>query len=146
VAELLVGEALDLGDPVLDLPPADPEALGQLVAEVGLVDEPGRFGVFVDRRVVEAGPAAVRALGRVRDQQVSVDLHVAGAGGAVHVARAEEARALHELPPAFASPRPAGLPLQVADRCLHSGDVGGFDLGGDRMAAERPEDRGRLRC
>lgn len=57
---------------------------------MGLVDIAGDFGVFVDRRVVEARPAAVQPLGRVGDQDVGVELGIAGAGGAVDVGGGEE--------------------------------------------------------
>ena len=74
---MLVGEALDLGDPLADLLPLDAEAAGQLVAKLGLVEVAGGLGVLVDRRVVEAGPAAVRTLGRVGDEDVRVELRIA---------------------------------------------------------------------
>jgi hypothetical protein len=80
---MIVGEALDLGDAVADLLPADPEAPGQIGAKVSLKEVARRLGVVVDRRVVKAGPLAVRPLGRVGDQGVDVDLGIASAGGAV---------------------------------------------------------------
>jgi hypothetical protein len=61
-AQMLGIEALDLGDAVAERAPVDPEALGQLVAQVGLIDVAGGLGLVIDRRVVEAGPAPVRAL------------------------------------------------------------------------------------
>jgi hypothetical protein len=91
LAQMLVGEALDLGDAVADLLPADPEAAGQLGAQVGLEDVAGGLGVVVDRRVVEAGPLAVRPLGRIGDQDVDVDLGASGAGGAMAETCGEEA-------------------------------------------------------
>ena len=48
--------------------------------------------MIVDRRVVEAGPAAVWPLGRVGDEDVGVELGVAVARGAVHVGGGEVAR------------------------------------------------------
>jgi hypothetical protein len=71
-------ESLDLRDPVLDFLPADPEPAGQLVAEVRLVEVAGGLRVVVDRGVMEPGPAAVRATGGVGDQDVGVELGVAG--------------------------------------------------------------------
>ncbi len=137
-------EALDLGDAVGDLLPADAEAAGQLVAQVGLVDVAGRFGVFVDRRVVEPGPAALGE-GGVGDQDVGVELRVAGAGGSVRVAGGQEARAVDELAASCSASGPAGLPLQVVERGFHGGAVGLFDLAADRRAPERPGQRDRLR-
>ena len=48
-AQVGVGEALDLGDALADLLPFDAEALGQLVAQVRLIDVAGGFQVVVDR-------------------------------------------------------------------------------------------------
>ena len=90
-AQVLVGEAGDLGDPLAGLLPLDAEAGAQLVAQVGLVDVAGGGRVLVDRRVVEAGPAAVRPLGRVGDQDVGVELGVAVSRGAVAVGGGEVA-------------------------------------------------------
>jgi len=101
--------------------------------------------MFVDRRVVEARPAAVRPLGRVGDQDMGVELGVAGAGGAVDVGGGEEAVAGDELVAAATAAAPAGLALQIAERLGDGGGVGFLDLAGDRMAAERPGQRDGLR-
>lgn len=84
-------EAGDIREPVARLGPIDAEATGQLVAQVRLVDVAGGFGVVVERRVVEPGPATVGSLGRVGDQDVGVELGIPGARGAVNVGGGEEA-------------------------------------------------------
>ena len=87
-----------------------PEALGQLVAQLGLVEVAGGLRVAIDRRVVEAGPAAIRPLGRVGHQDVGVELGVPGARGAVAEGGGEEAVAVYELEP------PAPRRVQHASR------------------------------
>jgi len=110
-----VVKAANLGDAVADLSPACAEALGQLLAELGLENVARRLGVFVDRRVVEASPLAVRSLGGVGDEDVDVNLGIAVSRGAMTVASGEEAVAPDELGVGSA-PRPASLPLEVAER------------------------------
>jgi hypothetical protein len=141
---MIVGKAFDLGDAVADLLPTDPEAAGQIGAEVSLKEVARRLRVVVDRRVVEPGPLAVRPLGRVGDQGVDVDLGISGAGGAVAEACGEETIALDELG-VCSAPGPTRLPLEVVER----GAQGTFGRGGDGGAGlrvpERPEQRGGLR-
>jgi len=143
-AQVVGVEAPDLGDAVLDLVPADAETAGQLVAKMGLVDVAGGFGVVVDRRVVEPGPAAL-GKGGVGDEDMGVELRVAGARGTVDVAGGEEAVALDEDVAPGAASGPAGGVLEVVETRPHRLCVGGFDLGGDGMATERPGKRDRLR-
>jgi len=142
---VFVGEARDLGDAFAGRLPLDAHAAGQLMAKVGLVDVAGGFGVFVDRGVVKARPAAVWTEGRVGDQDMGMELRVAGAGRAMGVGGGKEAVAGDEFMTAFAPAGPAGLTLQVAERFGHGGAVGVGDLAGNRMAAERPGERDRLR-
>ena len=87
--------------------------LGQLVAKLGLVEVAGGLGVVVDRRVVEAGPAAVGSLGRVGDQDVGVELGVAVARGAVAEGGGEEPLPLRTRRPA---PRRVQLPCVACSR------------------------------
>jgi hypothetical protein len=65
--------------------------------------------------VVEPGPAAVGSAGRVGDEDVGVELGIAGARGAVDVGGGEEAVALDEFMAAVAAPGPAGRPLHVVE-------------------------------
>src|SRR4051794_39227468 len=106
-------EALDLGDAVGDLLPADAEPAGQLIAEVGLIDVAGGLRVVIDRRVVEPGPAAVRTAGRVGDEDVRVELGIARARGPVEVGGGEKTVAVDELAPTVAAPGPTRLALHV---------------------------------
>jgi hypothetical protein len=139
-------EALDLGDAVGDVLPKDAEPAGQLPPQVGLVDVAGGLRVVVDRRGVEPGPAAVRPSGRVGDEDVGVELRVAGAGGAVQVGGGEEAVAPDEFAAAVAAPGPAGLALHVVERGGDRCPMDPGDLGAGALAAERPGERHRLRC
>jgi hypothetical protein len=112
----LVLEALDLGDALPDRLPLDSERPGQLVAKVRLIDVAGGLGVFVDRGVVEAGPFAVWALGRVGDQDMGVELRIAVARGAVRVGDGDESAAFDEDGTAFAPAGQAGVGLHVFQR------------------------------
>ena len=138
-------EALDLGDPVSDLAPAHAEPAGQLVAQVGLEQVAGGLRVLVDRGVVEPGPAAIRPLGRVGDQDVGVELRIAGTGGAVLEGGGEEAVAADELGATVTAPRPARLPLHVVEGTGQRLALSFADLAGDLGAAERPKQRDGLR-
>jgi hypothetical protein len=137
--QVLVGEARDLGDALAGRLPLDPEAAGQLMAKVGLVDVGGGLGVVVDRRVVEAGPAPVRSLRRVGDQDVGVQLRIAVARGAVEVARGQVAVALDELRASGSAPRPARLALHVAEGGGDRFAVGSFNFDGGDGSAQAPQ-------
>src|SRR5215213_3653604 len=100
-------EPLDLGDAVSHLLEADAEPAGQLVAKVGLIDRARGFRMLVEGGVVKPRPAPL-GIGRVGDEDMGMEVGIAGAGGAVDVGGAKEAVALEEFPPAFAAPRPAG--------------------------------------
>ena len=100
----------------------------------------------IDPRVVEAGPAAVGPLGRVGDQDVGVELGVAGPRGAVAVGGGEEARAGNELGAACPSSCPAGLALQVVERGLDRLLVGGDHARSGCWVTQRPGQGDRLRC
>ena len=145
LAQVGVGEALDLGDAVSDRLPLHAEPLAQLMAEVCLIDVAGGLGVVEDRRVVEAGPAPVGALGRVGDQDMGVELGIAGAGGAVLEGGGEEAVAVDEFLAAGAAAGPAGLALQVVEGGCCGVAVGLVDLDRRLVAAECPEQGDGLR-
>lgn len=145
LAQVLVGEALDLGDPPADLLPLDSDEAGQLVAKLGLIEVAGGLGVLVDRRVVEPGPLAVRPLGRVGYQDVGVQLGVAVSRGAVLEGGGEVAVALDELRTACAAPGPARLLLEIAKCRLDGGAMGLLYLDARNGSAQAPEEGDRLR-
>ncbi len=72
-----------------------------------------------------------------------MELGISGAGRAVDVGGGDEAAAMDELGAAFAPPSPAGLALEVVERGLDGGGVGGGDLGSSVGAAECPGQRHR---
>ncbi len=73
-----LGHADQLGDPVPDRQPLDPERPRQLGAQHGLVDEARRPRVRVQPPAVERRPAPVHSAAEVRDQDVRVQLRIAG--------------------------------------------------------------------
>jgi hypothetical protein len=76
-----------------------------------------------------------------------MQLRISVSRRAVQVAGGEEAVALEEDPLARAvgpSPRPASLPLHVAERNFNRALVRGLDLVGSLRAAERPGQGDRL--
>ena len=101
--------------------------------------------MFVDRRVVEPRPAAVRTEGRVGDQDMGVELGVSCPRGAVRVGGAEQAVPIDEGRATLAASRPTCLALHVGQRLGDGGAVGIGHLAGDRVAAERPGQGDRLR-
>ena len=70
--------------------PSNAERLAERVAELGLVQEPGRAGLRVQVPAVERPPHAVFAAGRVRDHHVGVQLRVAGPARAMPERRADQ--------------------------------------------------------
>ena len=116
-----------------------PRLLGQLVAEVRLVDVAGGLRVLIDRRVVEPGPAAVGPMGRVGDRT-----WVWSWGSPAREERWTKAAARKPLPwtnsrPPCTAAGPAGLALHVVERGLDGARWACGDLGRGPLAAERPE-------
>ena len=72
-------DAGDLGAAFVDWAPVDAEASGQLVTQHGLIHRPGGVLGAVDRLPVEGGPSLVGAAGDVGDEDMGVQLRVAGA-------------------------------------------------------------------
>ena len=137
---------LDVGDAVVDRLPLDAEPPGQLVAQVGLVDVAGGLRVLVDRRVVEPRPAAVRPLGRVGDRGRGC-----GAGGRRRARsggrrrrRGSRCRGRTRGRRCRAGSSRPGAPCSRGRRRRRRGGPPSTSAG-DRMAAERPGQRDRLR-
>src|SRR4051812_1587207 len=70
------GSAVDVGDAVAPRPPLDAEAVGQLVAHLGLEQEAGSAQRGVDASAVERAPPTVGTAGGVGDEDVPVELRV----------------------------------------------------------------------
>src|SRR5581483_7562606 len=117
LAQDLGRHALDLGDAIVRLGPADPrQALADRVAEVGLVEVAGGLGVDVEGAAVEARVAPVGPLGEVGGDDVGVELWVLGAAHPVAVGRGDEALASEAHTTTPAAPNAARLALQVGQR------------------------------
>lgn len=138
------GYALDLRDPVPDLAPPHAEPRAQLAPEHGLVDEARGARLRVDGAPVQRTPGPVGDAGRVRDQDVRVDLRVPGATGPMLERRADEALPRHDLVPARTSARTARVPLEVAQRLADGGPLRVKDGLLEVGATNAEEDRSAL--
>jgi len=103
--------------------------------------------VGVEALAVDAGPAAIGTDAGIGDEDVGVQLGVAGPAGVVAEGGAHHPAAGLEADPSAvdASPaHPAGVALQVVDRPLHRLLMGSEHGPGVVTVAERPQDRHRL--
>ena len=82
----------DVRDPVDDRCPLDTELDSELGAEVRFVEVAGGLGVEIEVPGVECSPAAVGAAGRVRDDDVTVQVRVAGSARAMPERRRRRTR------------------------------------------------------
>ena len=115
------GDPIDLGHAVTYGGPFDAEATGELDAQLGLIEEAAGAGMGVEAPGVEGGPAAVRAAGHVRHEDVGVQLRVAGAAGAVPEARRDESVAEHRDRAALAAAAEGGVAFHVVQRGVDGG-------------------------
>jgi hypothetical protein len=134
----------ELGQTVVPDRPGEPE-LTQLVPQRGLVERAGGLGLGVELLTVQRGEAAVGAAGHVRDQDVRVQLRVAGAGGAVPERRRDEPAARQPRDAVLAAADLAGLPLQISQRRRDGGVVRPTHLEHQLRPAEREQQRHPLR-
>ncbi len=152
------GDAGDVGNVVVDRVPLDAETSGQFVAQHTLVQRSGRQLGAVEGLSVECGPLAVGPASEVRDEDVGVQMGVAGATGAMPEPGGDEpdarqtagAELLERCRLRLAIVRPAtheaGFSFEPADR-LFDGGVGGFDdLGTHERVGKCVEHADRLRC
>ena len=86
-----IGDAGELGGAVVYGPPLDAEPFGEQVAEVCFVQVAGRLGVGEDVAEVERAPSAVRAPHGVGDEDVRVQVRIAGAARAMPEGGADQA-------------------------------------------------------
>ncbi len=121
-------DPVDVGEPVDDRAPGDAEPGGELGAEVGFVEVSGGLGLEVEVPGVERTPPAIGAAGRVGDQDVGVEVRVTGPARAVPEPGGDEPAAAQGHDPVRAPPRPARLRLQIAERRVDAGLVGGAGL------------------
>ena len=125
--------------------PVEPESGGDLVPERRLVQVAGGLGVRVQLPAVEGGPTAVGPAGQVGDEDVGVQVRVAGSAGAMSKRRCDETAAVGEAIPTGAEPDPAGVALHVLERLADCGVVCSAHCTGVVVVAEREQDRHRLR-
>ena len=132
-------------DPSTDGAPLEPECLGDLVAELRLIQIADGLGPAVQRPGIQRGPPVVRPVHQVRDHHMGVEMRVASPGGAVAKRRGDEPVTSNNLSATVATPAPRRLRLEhrecFTNRRIVRDTHGVADLGG----AEAVEDRHRLR-
>ena len=111
-----VGHADDLRDAVADLGPLDAELPRELGPQHGLVGQAGGTSVGVEPPTVQRRPLEIGAARDVGDDDVGVQLRVAGAGGPVPERRGGEPVGLHHDRPAVPAAHARGVALEVAER------------------------------
>ena len=111
-----LGDAIQLGHPLVHRAEADTEGIGQAGPKGCLVEEPSRPGVEVEEAGIGCRPGTVLAEGRIGHQDVGVELGVTGPGGPVLEAGSDQPLrsdpALSAGPPADSE----GIALQIAER------------------------------
>ena len=153
-----LGDTGDVGNMVVDRSPTDAEPLCEFVAQGGLEHDAGGELRSVQGLTIEGTPATVGSTREVGDEDVSVELWVAGSACAMPESCCDEARAMQTSgapplersglgsPVVRASTDEAGLAFQpcqgISDGCV---DCSG-DLGADERIGERIQHRHRLRC
>ena len=125
--------------------PLDPEAAGELGAELGLVEVAGGAGMQEDVSGVEGAPPVVAA-GGVRDKDVGVEVRVAGSAGAMAKRRGDEPVAANLVDAVGSPARPTGLVSRGSRsrRAPRRSCASRTALGGVPVA-ESPQHRHRLR-
>jgi len=139
-------DADQVGDPVVDLAPLHAEAVGELVSEVGSVEEAAGLGVLVHQPAVEGASVAVIAGGHVGDQHVGVEMRIAGSARAVPELGGDEALDLNLGETVLADARAGCGVLHVAERGVDRGVVRGANLRRDVVAAKCEQDGHGLGC
>ena len=138
------GDAGDLGHAAPRRLPADTERPGQFGTELRLVEKPGRALVSVEVPAVQGSPTPVPSSGEVGDQNVGVQLRVAGSAGAVPERSCDEPVGSGMVDAVASAASPTRLPLQVPDRRCDRCLVRGHYRSAGLPAAEGVEQRDRL--
>ena len=142
--EELVGDAGDLGLAVADRQPVDAEAVGELVAQHGLVEAAEHALVPLEVAGVERQPAAFRRVDLGGDDRVGVDLRIVGTRRGLAECGDRQPVGVGMHPPAVgADAGRRAEPLEVRQGC-GDGDVVGLQQ--PRVAGECPPHRQRLGC
>ena len=144
-ADQRFGDADDLGCAFADGFPVDAEPAGELVTQMRLVEVAAGLGLPIQRAAVERAPLAVVATGQVRDQDMGVELRVAGPRGAVKELGGDEPVADEVLGAVDTAPRPARLPFHPPERRVDRAVVRLAHLPRDRRVGEGPQHRHRFR-
>ena len=111
----------------------------ELSPECRLVEGPGGLLPQVELPAVGGGPSAVRALDQVGDDDVGVELRVAGPAGAVPEGGADEPVGFDELVTAGAPAGVAGLGGEVVEDGADGPVMGNGDRVADLLGPECPE-------
>ena len=110
-----MGDADDLGAAVADRGPLDAQVVDEFGAQLGLVEKACGAGMQEEVSGVEGAPPVVAA-GGVGDEDVGVQVRVAGAAGAMAKRRRDEPVAANLVDAVGSAARPTGLGFEVADR------------------------------
>lgn len=136
--------AVDVRDPLADRPPLDAELACELVPEDRFVDVAGGAGLGEERSPIQRPPLPVRSLRRVADEDVRMNLRVAGAACPVAEGRPNEASTVDDLGSALAKPRLAGVLLEVCQGSRHRPILRAQDRPLDRRVADPEQHRRTL--
>jgi hypothetical protein len=115
-ASQLGRDTLDLGDAVRHRGPTDAERPPELVAQVGLEQEPRGAQRRVQASAVQGAPLTVGRLRGVGDEHVPVELRIPSPAGAMAESGGHEAGAVESLGPVVAEADAARVVLQPPDR------------------------------
>ena len=141
------GTPLRSASPLYGVSHSTPRRLGELAAQVGLVEVAGGEPVGLEDRLAVEGPplAVARAAGHVGDDHVRVQVRLLRARGAVLVGGGDKALAVLARDAAGAAADDARLVLEVGERRLPGGGVRLVDRPPGLLVAERVQEADALR-
>ena len=135
----------DVGDPVPHRRPLDTELARQLSPQPRLVEVSGRLRVRIDPPPIERRPAPVRTEREVRDQDVRVELRIAGPRRPMPERGRDQPAARDPVDTAGAAASHRGLPLHVAEGVRNRDAVRRLDRPPHRLIADAEENAHALR-